>query len=707
MAKDTNIANNSQQQLIKVSTNTGVSQSDEATNNQFQAQSAKEAKQQKVQARQTENFNKANSKIGDKARQAFGIKAGQTTATGLEKAIFIAGDGILKAQFAIDGLFYGKFENRSGNKLKQAIDKGVVNILNDLSEIDLCQILNYALQQVPGSKSFDPEDIPKDPLGFAKYKVQKAAYDTQLKIDGFYSSYLESDDPQTKAKGVYEIIKEIKDAFKEINDPEAQSALRDPRLLSAFPQMGPVNSFLEKAFGDFNRYTDYRQIPSEDLQNLITKVDRIRQYTILLQGLNTPANAIGFIDSVFPNANIQELIQNVQKIIDPARLMPLLKNIVESLKKVQSICNVFVTFVTTAQVIIKIAILLTKVLKIVVSFLKKLPIPNTFTVLGVTNTLSGFCEDILKKISAFQDRLSQINTLLGLCVGLFTELSVILYDMIAKINRMLATLEACSNVDPTIIKDLQDTRDGLQKTADYFTKFVDNYASKKGVDTATFGDYTIQIVTEEVVDEAITLRRRYGVALATNGTAVVQSTPTFASDNLIIINETKALLAAKGFVKQNLSNALSLSEANTISESMSFLFDDDISLNDLENLGFDTELDPPDNEDENVGLGLNAFVNKLQGGKKLRQRMRKSMIKNAQSLQKDLKAQDPEGKYTGNLVAQARQQESKYKIEELQSERNKLIAAAAITPNPISKALLLKKAKEIEDEITKLKKESK
>jgi len=640
------------------------------------------------------------SKVSPKARQAFGIKEGQTTATGLEKAIFIAGDAILKAQFAVDGVFYGKFQYSGQNKFKQALDKGVVNVINDLSEIDICQVLNYALGQVPGSKQFDPENVPSGSLEFAKYKVQKAAYDTQLKIDGFHSSYLESSDPDTKAKGVYEIIKEIQDAFKEVSDPEAQSALRDPRLTQAFPQLGGVNTFLEKAFSDFNRYSDYRQIPSSDIQKLINTIDKTRAYTILVQGLSTPANAIGFVDSVFPNANIQDLLQKVQKIIDPARLMPLLKNIVESLKKIQSICNVFVSFISIAQGIIRIATLLIKVLKIIVKFLKKLPIPNVYTVVGITNTLSGFCEDILKRLKTLEDRLNQINTLLSLCVSLFRDLSVILYDIIAKINRMLVSLEACSNADPQIIKDLQDARDGLQKTADFFTKFVENYDNKKSVDTASFGDYTIQIVTEEVVDNSISLRRRYGIAMAVNGAIVAQSDPTFASDNLIIINEVKAILASKGFVKLE-SFALSPSEANTISESLSYLFDNNISLNDLENLDFDNGLDSGTNEDENDGLGLNAFMNKLNGGKKLRQRMRKMLKQSSDQLQGDLANSGANVKVnTSNLPGQ--KEEKDPKIEKLKKERAELQQKLAVTKNPILIKLYNVKIKDLDKKIDKL-----
>jgi hypothetical protein len=646
---------------------------------------------------------KANiSKVSPQARKTFGIPSGQTTATGLEKAIFIAGQGILKAQFAMDGFFYGKFQYEGDNKIKKAIDTGVVNLLEDLSNVDLCNILNYAINRVPGLKPFDPENKPTDPLGLAKYTIQKAAYDVQKKIDGFSSSYLESGNQESKAKAVYDVIQQIKDAFKEIDDPEAQSALRDPRLIQTFPQMTAVNDFFEKAFRDFNTYSDFRQIPSDKLQKLINDIDKIRAYTILIQGLSTPASAIGFVDTVFPNANIQEQIQRIEKIIDPARLMPLLKNVVESLKKVQSVCNVFVSFITTAQGLIRIATLIVKAVKVVTKFLDALPIPNQFTTLGITVKFGSFKEKLLKGIEDLLKRLGQINILLSLCVGLLNEVSVILFDIIAKINRMLAGLEACNNVDPQIVKDLQDTRDSLQNTAEYFQKFVENYGNKKNTDTSTFGDFTIQIVTEEVVDESFRLRRRYGIALAKNGIIVAKSTPTFASDNQIIINEVKVQLSSQGFVKSDIAS-LSFEELNTLSESLSFLFDNDISLEDLDTNNFDNGLDSGENENENEGLGLNAFVNKLQGGKKLRSRMREMMLKNNVALAKDLKNTDPNGKFANATIQRAESENNKLKIEELESQKKEYITAMIATPDPGRKAMFIKKIKDLDSEIAKLK----
>jgi hypothetical protein len=645
------------------------------------------------------------SKIGDKARQSFGLKEGQTTATGLEKAIFVAGDGILKAQFAIDGLFYGKFGYEGTNVFKKTLDKGVVNVLNDLSEIDLCNILNLLIEKTAGSKTFDPENKPTSgTLAITKWNLQNKALTIQKKIDGFHSSYLDTQNQESKAKGVYGIINDIKEAFSEITDPGSENALRDPLLIQSFPQLDSVNTFLEKAIKDFNKYTDYRQIPIEDLQRQINNVDKVREYAILIQGLNTPAQAISFVDSVFPNANIQDQIDKLQKLIDPARLMPLLKNIVESLKKIQSVCNVFASFITFGQSIIKIATLIIKVFKIIGKFLKALGIPNQFTILGLNITLSDTNENIKGSLTKLLDRLSQINTLLSLCVGLLSQVIIVLYDIIAKINRMLVGLESCNNADPQIIKDLQNSRDDLQKTAEYFQKFIDNYNTKKNTDTASFGDYTIQIVTEEVVDDAIRLRRRYGVAIATNGTLVAQSTPTFASDNQIIINEVKVQLAAKGFVKSYIQG-FSPSELSIMSESLSFVLDNDITLDDIENIDYNSGLDAGENENENDGLGLNAFVNKLQGGKKLRKRMRKIMIQNNLKLTADLKAQDPDGKFSKNLVKQKEDETNKLKIEQLESEKKELVAAMIANPSPVFKAATIIKIKEKQQEIDKLKKQ--
>ena len=597
----------------------------------------------KSNARKEANFKDTSSKLSGKTIKSFGLQ-NTTSATGLEKAIFIAGDALIKTQQAIDDVFYGKFEgvpedvkNKFNRSIKKAIDEGLINTFDKLSEIDLCNVLNTALNKDPRSSKFDPENKPTSDLGIAKWNLQKAAYDTQLKIDGYYSSYTDTSNQESKAKAVYSIINEIKDSFKEISDPTAVSALRDPKLVSSFPQIPIVTSALEKYFVDFNNYTDYRQIPSEDLQRLINNIDKVREICILIQGLATPASAISFVDYVFPNANIAEQISRLEKLIPIEQLYRFLTIIVKTLGKLQSICNMFSTFIAFGQKIISIMVLIVKALKIVVKFIKALPIPLVFVVSGVVTTIDDVLQNVvIKFLDKVLQVLNQINVLLSLCAAIVEQVSVGLYYIVSVINTMLENLKGCSNVDKQLVSDMETQRDNLLATANGFESFVDNYKNKKTESNNTLGKYTIQIVTEEVVDDAINLRRRYGIAQEVNGTIAARSQPTFASDDRIIINEVKQQLSTLGLIKAENLSSFTLEEISTIENSLKFLMDDTISLNAVENTDFDNGLDFGNNENENDGVGLNAFVNKLQGGKKLRERMRKMMKENSDKLKTNL-----------------------------------------------------------------------
>ena len=165
--------------------------------------------------------------------------------------------------------------------------------------------------------------------------------------------------------------------------------------------------------------------------------------------------------------------------------------------------------------------------------------------------------------------------------------------------------------------------------------FVNNHSAKKEVSNNKFGNYTISIITEQVVETSIKLVRRYGVALDYNGEIVTQSTPTFASDDKIIIQEVKLLLSSKGLISE-IPSSLTSDQLTIIEDALNFLQDDDINQD--FNTNIDNATDSPNNEDENKGLGLNAFVNKLSGGKKLRKNMRKSMAIASSQLNSNLAA---------------------------------------------------------------------
>jgi hypothetical protein len=177
----------------------------------------------------------------------------------------------------------------------------------------------------------------------------------------------------------------------------------------------------------------------------------------------------------------------------------------------------------------------------------------------------------------------------------------------------------------------------IEQSNNEIKAFIENYRNKQSTKNKSYFGYTIEILTEKIADPAVQLTvrpRRFGIAIDGGGIAVVQSTATFASDDNIIISEVKLLLIQKNLIK-NPASLYTDAELNVITDSLLILGDNSITLDDIVDENY---LDSPDNEDENDGLGLNAFINKLKGGKKLRERIKKSMSESKEKLKSDLQS---------------------------------------------------------------------
>lgn len=565
-----------------------------------------------------------------------------TTAKGLEGAIIKASKSILKIQSKVDGIFWGKYslsqkDAETASFIQKIQDRGVVNVLDTISSVDLCNIINYAIQQIPGGQKFNPDDPnkPTDPLGRAKWNLQYKAFQVQTLIDGYYQSYGDAKSPDSKL-GLESVIKTVQEVFGEILNPESQADFNNPDLVKQFPEIQVFNNFMQNSLGVFNQYTNLRNIPNEDLQKLIQKVDKIREICIAIQGLNSPTAILGLANTAL-NGKLQEEIAKINKLINPARIAPTLRGIIDTCKSISQIARVIMNYVSLGRVIIRLCVLLVKVFKRILDFLVFLGIPNVYTTLGITNKMSIVANKEVKEngIDNFVKRLNQINAFLGVIVNFIGSLIIDMQTVIDKINILLVNLENCNGVDSQLVKDLEAVRNDLVAERKNLKDFVDGYNARKINRNNTFGEYTIKIVNEEVTDVEFKIRRRYGIAIDKNGNLALESTPTYATVDGIIINEVKQLLMSKGFVKNAYVNT-DTNEIETINESLNFLEDDNINIDNLTNPDLSTGLDDADNENEDSGLGLNAFVNKLSGGKKLRKRMRKIMAEQSSQLNSDL-----------------------------------------------------------------------
>ena len=628
-----------------------------------------------------------------------------TTAKGLEKAIGVIARFIMKAQQGTNKIVYGDAKKRNNNKsntkgdVSSAMNNGLLNVVDTIASIDFCNIINYLINQVPGGKAFNPNVPPKtnDPIGRAKYSLQKAAYDIQIKIDQYSNLYINPNNLNSRQE-LSNLVSELVLSLNAISDSTNQVGLSNPQLQKAFPDISILSNFIQNSIGKFNQFTDVNQIPSAEIQKLLKLIQDVRNICIAIQALNSPAAVINFLDSTF-DVGIQDQIAKLQKIINPARLIPLVKAILRTANNINSIARKIIGYIKTAQVIIQLIFLIRNVLLAVDKFLKFLQIPSIFTTLGAT---LGFTEIQQQTIKSFIDklfqRLGQINAVLTLMVIFIENILIVINEIIIKLRIILLNMEQCSNIDPELVQETINTINGLEETRNELQEFINTYNTNKKLIDTRFGNYNIEIVTEQIVDEGINLKRRYGIAIGSDNIIAVQSTPTFASLDQIIINEVKVLLVSKGFVRSNLKG-MSAEEISTVLDAAQFLEDgtfdpDTLSINPSDNIQI--------SEEDSQELGLQSFVNNLPGGKKLRNRMRKQMIKGNQDLIKDLKSSDPNSTYSQKIIKEKESETTKLKIQDLEAEKNKLKAVLLI-PSPLGYTVVLSRIAAIDKEINRLK----
>ena len=107
-------------------------------------------------------------------------------------------------------------------------------------------------------------------------------------------------------------------------------------------------------------------------------------------------------------------------------------------------------------------------------------------------------------------------------------------------------------------------------------------------------------------------------------------------------------------------------------------------------------IDPPDGSDESKGIGLNAFINNLSGGRRLRKRVRATMENSATKFKTQAAQDKVDGDRlfnTGNVASVVGTGDEP---GTLTAEQRKNYIKLYTSGNPISKSVALKKLEEDE-----------
>jgi len=597
---------------------------------------------------------------------------------------------------------------KPGQRLLQT---GLFSTLDALNSVDLCDVVTYAYSNVNIKRKPRPDRSTWRPDQVAFYTLQDQAKLVTTFIDKytaypnvFIGSYLgvgpnavppqqavsQSNAPieggtPVQKYNMYYLLKSIGEVFSfNTNTTGSLFTSQDAILLQEIPKLGSNLNFVNDFLGDVNKYADFNQISTPELLYLQNKIGKLRAICENIQNLDikSAANLIGN----FLGVDIRSQIQKLSEFVDITKIIPTLKEINNGIRSFIKMANQVQKVIQTGQFIIKLAILFYKIFKFVFLFFKSLAIPLIFGTSGTQITLQDIASKAKDEGDGVVRVLKSINALLGVATGLVRYLLVNASELLRRLDTLLVGLQACDAFkDSDILNELNQTRQALNGLVDELSIYIINFDSKTDPDTALFGTYQIRIIDEQVIEQSIKNKRRRGVALDQYGAIVTQSDLTFATNPEVIIGEVKQKLVSLGLVRPDLGT-IDGDALVTVSESLDYLDNNDILQNDL-NISR-TEVDLPDNVDETKGLGLNAFVNNLRGGRRLRKRTRKALADNLRQTSAQIKKTDSTGQFTQTANRQLRQANQldianlKDQIKEWQTE-----LALALTQGPVGYAV--------------------
>jgi hypothetical protein len=562
-------------------------------------------------------------------------------------------------------------------KGENLLTAGLFNALDILAELDLCNIIASLTDMINiKKKPRNPPNGPWRPPASTLYYIQDQCGEIRKFIDKylaypneFIGSYLgvgpnakPPAPPQTNLQAaaaqatgkdtppsqggtavqkynMYFLMQSIKDLTDTFTGPNSIFSAEEQTLLSSVPGLGGCLNFLDDFTGIVNKYSDYRNIPNEDLQKLINKINQVRSICVTIENLDFKS-ALSLVAN-YLGVNVREEIQKLSDFLNPTRIIPTLKEINNSIRGFIKIGQQVQGMLSLGQFIIKIALVFTKVFRFVIQFITNAPIPAMGVDTGTISRLESAKFKAKDETNGVDRVLRAVNALLSVLLLFIRYLVTNANELLVRLDRILTNLQVCEAVkDSDVLAELQETRQALVDLRDQLLTYLDEYDSKTNPNTAVFGIYDIRIIDEEITDREITNRRRRGVALAPDGQVVVQSDLTFATNPAVIIGEVQQKLLALGLISTG-QGILDAATLDTVAQSINYLNSNDIAENDL-----NIDASAKDSASVVQAMNISDFLGSLPGGAQFKQKSQSTTAVYAANAQDQVKNQKDGGTRT-------------------------------------------------------------
>jgi len=452
-------------------------------------------------------------------------------AKGIENVVTNISRQLGTLEVAIDQIYYGDPLKKSGGIKLPGTSKninGVLPLVQEVSKYDLCNIVTTTLQNVK-------LDGLSSALSKKLDKVKEQAQKLSNQLDTSQLSAAVIKNPE-KRDALLTSINELSNSI-------------DSDVAAISPQIVVTKNYIDDIVGSITNVSigkdNLNQIPNADVQRILSGIQGVRSTLDNLANLGTAQDLINLASNV-PGLNLASQIQNLQKTINPAQIIPALQQITTLLKSINQIGLKIVSYLNILQIVGKVLDVLVKVFTVVKAVLSSIAIPGLLTVTTITTKLATGVEDLKKQILEAKKRVSEIQALIDLIYNFTIGVLGKVTELQAAIEPLIYNLEVCKATEnsPTL-QGLKDSKAVLSNTAVNLKTFVKDYANVDK-NQQKYGSYTLKIVEEELVDNGIKYKRRKAIALDQRGVLVAETELTFATDNSILFEEIKLLLQNSG-----------------------------------------------------------------------------------------------------------------------------------------------------------------
>jgi len=329
-------------------------------------------------------------------------------------------------------------------KLSQTIFKGIVDAeanlnktinkvyknVNEIKDIDLCNILEYIANQV-GTAAISNNKTIND--------VKTLARTLDNFINTFEKTYPLTT-PLIQAKQIQDVVNSLNSI------PTIES--------NVIPQGPKINNLFKAAADKLTPFTDSKNLTPRSINTVINLVKSIRGTLQAVASIASPADLLGLL-------NVKLDLSKLQKFVDPAKLIPFLTVLLNLLRGISNVIQVIINFLQSIKNIVNLLKTIVKVINgvILAIYAVTAVLPTMFltagVVLGFEKILKTIQKTILDPLTAV---LTEIDNGLALIIGILTTVQNFLTKIISILLDIINQLQNCKDLSvSTLLYDFRNT----------------------------------------------------------------------------------------------------------------------------------------------------------------------------------------------------------------------------------------------------------